>query len=309
VRQPDGDRVAPHLDRVPPPDRPGLNQRQGPLARGPARARVGLRLLRGQSTGGRAHPTTAHEDRARPRTRSTSSRCEEPGTSWSSNASTESSTSPPRHLRTGRLHPQCSSRPHLHRGQAHPDLDQQQTDLRQSLRERRAGAQHALHVAPGTLNLSTRSRRPPTSNVLIQTHGQWLSRARTAPRPSTSRRRSVRGRRGTRHRTDPDAGGQGSSSSSACRSPRSRPRSSRSSNSTAWNTRCRCSRSCSDSARLFTSIVGMSGGIWVTRRTVRPLERGLGRGRPDRRRRTHDPAAGQPRRPRGPATHGVLQRW
>ena len=42
---------------------------------------------------------------------------------------------------------------------------------------------------------------------------------------------------------------------------------------------------------LATSLIGMGGGLWVSRRAVRPLERGLGRRRADRRGRARPRAS------------------
>ena len=66
VVPPAGERGPPHQDRVPAPGRAGLEPGTGLQPRGPARAGLGLRLLRRRPAGRRPRPPAPHQGRGRP---------------------------------------------------------------------------------------------------------------------------------------------------------------------------------------------------------------------------------------------------
>ena len=180
----------------------------------------------------------------------------------------ESSTSPARHLRTGRVRRSVrSSRRSPTSGSATSwSTTSSSTDLQQSLRQRGADPQHPLHrPADARRTCSTRSSSATASNVLVRTHDQWLTPSPTAPSPPTcsagDRRDRRRGpRRPSRRmpstardlrRRRADSGG-------------ARPRSSRSSSSARLEHTLRhAARCCSAAAAL-------------SRRPGRPGRRALG---------------------------------
>jgi two-component system sensor histidine kinase MtrB len=165
--------------------------------------------------------------------------------------------------------------------------NQQQTDLRQSYVERR----------PRALALSTRGRselanelnsieHATTSNVLVQTHDQWLSKSNGAATSDVSLA-TIKTVGDNGHATEQTVNVNGQVifvvgvpipavetqffEVFQLSQPRAHP--------------AHPAGIVLGAGALATSIwSGISGGLWVARRAVRPLERGLDRSGPDRQR-------------------------